>query len=254
MKTEKKFKLREDLTILEYNTKLYRIEALKDFNDVKKGDLGGFVEKEDNLSQKGNCWIYDSAKVFGNAKVYSDAKIFNQAIIFGNAKIYASASVHDSAQVSDDAKVDDNATIINCALVTGRAQVLGNAIIKDSACVCNYAIVLENACISERAEVRDKAKVFGDAIVRGEVVVGGNAIICKDALIEKDNDYYVVKNAFNDEYYTYTHSNKMWRVGWFYGTSEELIEDAYEDSKLIGKQCELLVKYVEDLYKLIENV
>lgn len=97
MKTEKKFKLREDLTILEYNTKLYRIEALKDFGDVKKGDLGGFVEKEDNLSQKGNCWIYDSAKVFGNAKVYSDAKIFNQAIIFGNAKIYAIASVHDSA-------------------------------------------------------------------------------------------------------------------------------------------------------------
>lgn len=249
----KKFKLREDITISEYNTTLYRIEALKDFNDVRKGDLGGFVEKEDNLSQKGNCWIYDSAKVYGNAKVYSDAKIFNQAILYGNARVYASASVHDSAEVCDDARVDDNATIINCALVTGRAHVFGNAVIKDSACVCNYAVVCENTCVSERAEVRDKAKVFGNAIVRGDVVVGGNAVICEDVVIEKDTDYYVAKNAFDDSYYTYTRSNKMWRVECFYGTSEELIEDAYEDSKLVGKQCELLVKYVEDLYKLIEN-
>lgn len=43
---------------------LYRIKALKDFKDdelyqdVKAGDLGGYVEKEKNLSQEGNCWVY----------------------------------------------------------------------------------------------------------------------------------------------------------------------------------------------------
>ena len=31
------------------NPKLHRIEALRDFGDVKKGDLGGWIEKEENL-------------------------------------------------------------------------------------------------------------------------------------------------------------------------------------------------------------
>lgn len=32
---------------------LYRIKALKSFEDVKEGDLGGFIESENNLSQNG---------------------------------------------------------------------------------------------------------------------------------------------------------------------------------------------------------
>ncbi len=35
-------------------TNLYRIKALKDFDDVKVGDLGGYIEKESNLSHDGN--------------------------------------------------------------------------------------------------------------------------------------------------------------------------------------------------------
>lgn len=45
---------------------LYRIQALKKFAIVKAGDKGGFIEKESNLSQDGNCWIYDNAKVYGD--------------------------------------------------------------------------------------------------------------------------------------------------------------------------------------------
>ena len=63
---EKKYKLTEE-TINVYGITLYRIEALKDFGNVKKGDKGGFIEKEDNLSQYRNCWIYDNARVYGNA-------------------------------------------------------------------------------------------------------------------------------------------------------------------------------------------
>ena len=53
---EKKYKLTEE-TINVFNKTLYRIEALRDFNDVKKGDKGGFIEKEENLSQSDNCWV-----------------------------------------------------------------------------------------------------------------------------------------------------------------------------------------------------
>lgn len=56
---------------------LYRIEALKDFADVCKGDKGGFVESENNLSQVYDCWVYGSAGVYGNAKVYGNAEVIS---------------------------------------------------------------------------------------------------------------------------------------------------------------------------------
>ena len=71
---EKKYKLTEETTNMGNRT-LYRIEALRDFSDVKKGNKGGFVEKEDNLSQSGDCWIYGDAKVYNNALVRDDAKV-----------------------------------------------------------------------------------------------------------------------------------------------------------------------------------
>lgn len=45
----------------------------------------------------------------------------------------------------------------------------------------------------------------------------------------------------------------MWAVGCFYGTSKELIEKAYKDSELSGRNYERVVKYVEEMYKDIEN-
>ncbi len=54
---------------------LYRIKALKDFSDVRVGDLGGYIERKENLSQKGNCWVYNNACVYGNAYVRGNAKI-----------------------------------------------------------------------------------------------------------------------------------------------------------------------------------
>ena len=69
---EKKYKLTNE-TIQHCGNTLYRIEALRDFKDVKKGDKGGFIEREDNLSQEDNCWIYDDAKVFESAHVRQHA-------------------------------------------------------------------------------------------------------------------------------------------------------------------------------------
>ena len=51
---------------------LYRVKALKDFGNVKKGDMGGYIESEKNLSHEGTCWGYDDAWVFGDAIVSDD--------------------------------------------------------------------------------------------------------------------------------------------------------------------------------------
>ena len=77
---EKKYKLTEETTNMGNRT-LYRIEALRDFSDVKKGDKGGFVEKEDNLSQSGDCWIYDDAMVYGKARVLDNAEILDNVVV-----------------------------------------------------------------------------------------------------------------------------------------------------------------------------
>lgn len=45
-----KFELTSETKVV-FGKTLYRIRALVDFGIVKAGDLGGFVEKEDNLSQ-----------------------------------------------------------------------------------------------------------------------------------------------------------------------------------------------------------
>ena len=80
----KKYELTDE-TIEVYGTALHRIKALKDFGNVKKGELGGYVESERNLSQEGNCWVYDNARVYSNAKVFGNAEVCGNAEVFGNA-------------------------------------------------------------------------------------------------------------------------------------------------------------------------
>lgn len=103
---------------------LYRIRALRDFRDVKAGDLGGYIESEYNLSEHGPCWVYDDAKLFGNARVYGQAKVF------GNARVYGNAEVFELAIIYDNAKVYDNSKIHGKARVYGAAHVFGNAIVR----------------------------------------------------------------------------------------------------------------------------
>ena len=72
---------------------LYQIQALKDFGNVGKGELGGWIEKEQNLSQSGDAWVYGDAKVCGNAKVYGDAWVYGNAKVCGNAVVCGNAEI-----------------------------------------------------------------------------------------------------------------------------------------------------------------
>jgi len=95
LKMIKKYKLtKEEEEVKGTTTKVYRIKAIRDFSDVKAGDLGGYVESEKNLSHEGDCWIYDNSKVFENAYVCQDAKVFSGAEIFGDAVIRGNASIY----------------------------------------------------------------------------------------------------------------------------------------------------------------
>ena len=74
MKGNKKMKYKlTDIKIEVFGRTLFRIEALESFENVKKGELGGYVENQDNLSQDGDAWVCGNARVYGDAEVYGDA-------------------------------------------------------------------------------------------------------------------------------------------------------------------------------------
>lgn len=128
----KKYEFTEETKIFLERT-LHRIRAVRDFRDVKAGDLGGFLEKEENLAHSGNAWVSGNAKVSENALVYGDARVCGNALAIGNAQIGENALVSDNAWVSDNAKVSDNAWVSGNAFVGGNAQVGSNAWIGDGA-------------------------------------------------------------------------------------------------------------------------
>lgn len=166
----KKFELLLDDAITIFGIKLFRIKALISFGNVEEGGLGGYIEKEANLSFSGNAWVYGDAMVYGDAEVSGNARVSGDAEVSGNAWVYGNAMVYGDARVSGDA------------------------------------------------------------------------------------DYIVFKNHWSSgRYFTYTKSNKMWRVGCFYGTGQELIKKAYQDSEVSGKHYEAYVEFVEKLEKLEET-
>ena len=75
----KKFELTAEFVTNVFGKKLFRIKALVAFGTVEKGELGGFIEKEENLSSDGNAWVYGDAQVSGDARVSGDAQVYGNA-------------------------------------------------------------------------------------------------------------------------------------------------------------------------------
>ena len=123
----KKFELLATDTKEIFGRKLFRIRALRDFGDVKAGELGGYVEKEENLSHDGNAWVYNDANIYGNAEIYGDAEISGNAEIYGNAKISGDAKICGDAVICGNAKIDGNAKISGDAAIYGDAVICGKA-------------------------------------------------------------------------------------------------------------------------------
>ena len=72
---------------------LHRIRAVAEFGLVKIGDLGGWIEKEENLSHEGKAWVWGNAEVWGNAKVWGNAEVCGDAKVWGNAEIFSASHV-----------------------------------------------------------------------------------------------------------------------------------------------------------------
>lgn len=128
---------------------LKRIRALIDlpWHGVRAGDLGGWIEKEENLCDL--AWVSGDAQVFGKAQVFEDAQVFGKARVFENADLFGKARVFEDAQVFGRARAFGDARVF------GKARVFGNA------------------------ELFGKARAFGDARLHGDAQVSGDVQISK---------------------------------------------------------------------------
>ena len=135
-----KYKLTDVVMTTNSGVLLHRIECVRSFGNVKEGDRGGWIEKEENLSQNGNAWVYGDAEVYDNAMVYGDAEVYDNAEVYGNARVCGNARVYNNAEVYDNARVCGNARLC------GKAEVCGNAVIGNN----NDYIVFKNNWSSGR--------------------------------------------------------------------------------------------------------
>ena len=101
----KKYRLLKDETIKIGDRVLCRIEAVRSFSCVKKGDRGGFIESEKNLSHLGKAWVCDNALVYGNALVFGNARVCGNARVFDNTLVCDNAMVYGNAEIAGDAEV-----------------------------------------------------------------------------------------------------------------------------------------------------
>ncbi|UNE53648.1 hypothetical protein [Bartonella machadoae] len=132
----KKYEITNETRVFDNHT-LYRIRALRDFDDVKAGQLGGFIEDESNLSHEGNCWVADDAYVLKPGRVYENARVYGNAavggFVYGNAHVYDFAKVFANAHVYDNARVFDSAKIISNVHIYENASAYGMAIVTKNA-------------------------------------------------------------------------------------------------------------------------
>ena len=113
---EKKFELTDKFVFNTFGIKLFQIKCTKSFKYAKEGDLGGYVEKDENLDQESDAWVYGDAQVYGNARVYGDADIENDNNHCG-FDCFGSCNRHTHAYLTKDNKVE-----ITCGCFRGSIE------------------------------------------------------------------------------------------------------------------------------------
>lgn len=162
----KKYKLtNETKQIRDSMGKAHIVHRIKRLSD---GQLGGWIEYEDNLSHEGNCWVGDEAIVFGMTKVYENAQVFGHAIIngyliadiFGNAKIYGHAKIIAwSIKICDNVEIYDDAEVGDTSYINGNVKIYGDAYI-ESCIISNFVQIYDHAKI-KYIEVYDSVQICG---------------------------------------------------------------------------------------------
>ncbi len=198
-------------------TTVYRIRALEDINNdsmtglqfkIRKGDLGGWVSGYHNLSQQGNCWIYDNSIVTDNARVEDDSLVFNNSLMRDNSSSYNRCRINNSvlrnnsmvlgkarikhSRVYDDSKIMSSSYVFDSE-IRGNTQIrLFHSNISDN--------IIRDSIINELADIKD-SYIYKSIIKAGATIINSciqNCII-PDTYI-KDSNLLNVKTRTDERY------------------------------------------------------
>jgi hypothetical protein len=118
---QKKYEFVAHDCVLAGTRRLFRIRAVRDFGDVRRGDLGGYIESEANLCHEGDCWIHDVAQVYGpEAVVRDNARVRGEAWVLG--RVEGNAEVCDLVVVSEHAHVGGRTIVCGDEIVGGESR------------------------------------------------------------------------------------------------------------------------------------
>lgn len=175
----KKYEFVKGDSIVTHYGILTRIRALRDLDTVSKGELGGYIALEYNLSHEGECWVADDAHVGGYAQVCGNAIVTRNAIVKDYASVGGEAYVSGQAQIKGRAVVEDLASVLGSACVDEVAIVRGDAEVHGS--VLGISIVEDSVVVEERGLVYGESHLSGSLIVpSGTVVYDGVFVVAPD--------------------------------------------------------------------------
>ena len=175
-----------DIVGYRFKKKVYRIRALKDFSDVKKGDLGGFVSSYENLSQYGDCWIYDNAAIIDNALLENDSTVHNMTIVYDNSIIRGESKVYNSTRICGSSYINNSnifgKSFLRNVFIQG-SGIKGNLITdkNKSSIICSYirgSLSLRGSLISGSSIISDMANIY-----QGSSIIKSNLRLCKNSHI-----------------------------------------------------------------------
>ena len=247
----KKYELIKETETCSRRRIMYRIRALKDFSDIKAGDVGGWVCSEDNLSQEGDCWIYDNAKCLDNSRVYDNAMMFDNAIMFGHSAMYDNAVMLNNSIMYDNSKMFNKAKMFDKSIMCNNAEMCGNATMYDSSVMYDNSKMFNNSKMYDEARMYNNAVMFNDSKMFGNSKMYNNAKMFDYATMGKDKLLYGSINKSYKKIFQYhcekrlltailTEVNEiLYSVGCKIGmTKEEFIDRIYNDCKIKGKGLE----------------
>lgn len=196
---------------------LHRIVALRDFGNVKKGYLGGFIEKESNLSHANTCWIYDDGIVCGESRLCEGSEVHDNAVVCGTSTIWENSRIFENAYVCDS--------------LIGRSKIHGNASVNNAEVLCGAEVkdrvLIKGGRIESDVVIADNVTVSGNSYISGyNVTVGENASIVDGMVLS--NDDWRVFGGYNDRYVTWLRKGDYFVLNGMKYTAYGLIEYAHK--------------------------
>lgn len=153
----------------------FRIQAIRDVDqDVRAGDLGGYIEKEWNLKHSGRCWIGENAVCHGNAQVCGKSRISGHAELKEEALVTGNSLIQGNSLIEGNSYIED-------AVVEGQSRVTGNAIVESHKDGKWYPVISGNS------------QIYGSVV--GRFVIDNSTVFPEEKLYNRGEDQLLIENG-----------------------------------------------------------